>query len=122
MDQQVGRRWRRGRTRQSRIDLVAKGDAETIVLYPGNRPFDPTEIAQRDPHHLSARRLDRSFGHQATGRKIAHTHTVLADHAVDAQIGHDEQAVARDMPMLVVVHFSPHTPAQAADAACQTAG
>src|SRR5690606_35720222 len=37
-----------------RIDLIDEGDAETVVLLPGDRTVDPPDIAQFDPHQRAA--------------------------------------------------------------------
>ena len=59
---------------------------------------------------LDALHRQLAFGHHAPCGEVADPDPVFAGQAIHAQLGHDEQAVARDLPMLVVAHFRLCTP------------
>ena len=81
-------------------------EGDTVILFPGDSAADPPDIAQFDLHQRTARDLDVAFGHHAAGRKVAHLHRVLGAAGIlfDLDLGHDEQAVARQLTGVDVAH------------------
>lgn len=92
------------RTGEPGVDFIGEGDAETIVLNPGDGAPDPPDIADVDRDHGAARDVDRAFAHHASRGKVAHLDAMVAWQAVDAQISQEEQAVARNLPIVTFDH------------------
>ena len=80
------------------IDILMKGDTETAAVDPGDCPFHPAGPAQANPYLLPQHHAQGRFGHQPAGRQVAHLDPMIALLAIDPQVSHDEQTVARDLP------------------------
>ena len=109
------------RTRDRQRKLIAKidaalrrideGDPEPVVLLPGHGPLDPADVAQFDRYQRAARDRGLALGHHSARREVAHFHPVFGFAAVDAQLSHQQEAVALDMAGIDIAHFPSSSPA-----------
>ena len=97
----------RAAARERDVPLVGEHDVvgKPIDLHPGNRAFDPADITDVDLDERAALHMDRAFAHHPAGRQVAHLYAMLFSAAIEAQIGHDEKAVTRELPLFCLVHL-----------------
>lgn len=79
---------------QSRVDLFVKGDAKAIVLDPGDRTADSSNIAKFDRKTITALHTQVAFAHHPSIGEIAYANAMRLARLLNLDAGEQEQAVA----------------------------
>ncbi|KAG5723018.1 hypothetical protein E4T56_gene20933, partial [Termitomyces sp. T112] len=87
------------------VDFLVEGNAEAIVLHPGDSAAHPADIAQFHLQRHAADHAHVAFGHQTAAGKIADFDPAHRIAPIQTQTGQHEQAVAIDLALLVTGHL-----------------
>ncbi len=91
--------------RLCRINLVVEGDPKAIVLNPGDRTTDGSDIAQFDRQAVAAFHAQIAFAHHTAIGEIADTDAMRLARLLNLNAGEQKQAIARYTPGFKIRHY-----------------